>query len=70
MLMVCMHTLTGDPSIFKVETVMKAKWVAMTVDKSGLIPSTGYLVQKNGSCSLAKVGMGPGNCTCGDKFRD
>ena len=62
------HTLTGDSSIFNVGTVMNAKWVARTVHQSGLIPSAGHLVQKNGSSSLAKVGTGRGNRTCGDKF--
>ena len=61
---------TGDPSIFRVRAIMNAKWVTATVHKSGLSPSTGYLVQKNGSSSLAKVGTGPGNCTCGDKFSE
>ena len=53
---------TCDSSIFMVTTIMNTKWVAGTVHKSGLIPSTGNLVQKNGSCSLAKVGTRPGNC--------
>ena len=64
------HTLTSDSSIFWVGTVMNTKWVTATVHKSGLSPSTGYLVQKNGSCTSAKVGTGPGNCTCEDKFRE
>ena len=63
-----MHTLTGDSSIFRVGTVMNAKWVAATVHKSGLIPSTGHLVQKNGSCSPTKVSSRPSNCICGDNF--
>ena len=62
------HTLTGDSSIFNVGTVMNAKWVAGTVDNSGLIPSTGHLVQKNGSCSPTKVSSRPSNCICGDHF--
>ena len=62
------HTLlTGDSSIFKVRTVMNTKWVTRTVHKSGLSPSTAHLVQEDGSSSPAKVGTGPGNCTCGDK---
>ena len=59
-----MHTLTGHSSIFRVGTVMNAKWVTGTVHKSCLIPSTPQLVQKNGSSSLAEVGTRPGNCTC------
>ena len=62
------HTLTGDSSIFKMRTVMNAKWITGTVHKSGLSPSTANLVQKNGSSSTAKVGKWSGNCTCGDKF--
>ena len=45
---------------------MNAKRVTATVHKSGLSSSTGHLVQKNGSCSPAKVGKGPSNCTCAE----
>ena len=55
----------GDPSIFKVGTVVITKWVTGTVHKSGLSSSTGYLVQKNGSSSPAKESTESGNCTCG-----
>ena len=60
-------TLTGHSSILKVGAVMNAKRVTATVHKSGLSPSAGHLVQKNGSCSPAKVGKGPSNCTCAEK---
>ena len=64
------HTCAGDSSIFRVGTVVNAKWVTATVHKSRLIPSTPQLVQKNGSSSPAKVSAMPGNCTCGDKFNE
>ena len=59
---------TGDSSIFRVDTVMNTKAATATVHKSSLSPSTGHIVQKNGSSSLAKERTRPGNCTCGNKF--
>ena len=63
-----MHTLTDDSSIFRVCTVMNTKWVTATVHKSGLSPSTGHIVQKNGSSSPTKESTRPGNCTCREQI--
>ena len=62
------HTCAGDSTIFRVGTVVNAKWVARTVHKSGLSPSTPQLVQKNGSSSPTKVSTRAGNCTCEERF--
>ena len=65
---VSLLTLTGDSSIFRVGTVMNAKWVTRTVHQSGLSPTALHIVKKNGSSSLTKVGKGPSNCTCAEKY--
>ena len=64
---VSLLTLTGDSSIFRVDTVMNAKWITRTVHKSGFSASTLHIVKKNGSSSLTKEGKGPSNCACAEK---
>ena len=57
-------TQTGDSSIVRVGTVVKANSSAGTVHKSGFIATTLHIVQEDGTSSLAKEGICVGSCTC------